>query len=287
MKIKPVIKGALALLIGAIVLKIFLPWWFVTLIIGGVICVVIYKWVIIRTGVNPVWAKRFATAAFVVFLISLSMAFVEQKWPWVAKALDSRQLAASLGLADWLDPKRPVDLEMKLKTLQEALMKAEEQKYIKKIDRIINERVAKGQELTSEDQKIIKDAEEKLKELSKKAPEAKKPKSSAIEKQPQNSEAQPMPTQKSTPTAPMVASPYSEIQESRPYKILIRPDRLSEPFKLRRGGRVCFNSEMRHRDIEVYDAVTEKYLCQLSAITADKLLRGVKFKGPEGILNVN
>jgi len=167
MKLTP-IKGVFALLVGAIVLKIFFPWWFVTLIIGGATCFAVYKWVTIKTGVSPVWAKRFAGLAIVIFLISLFVTFFETKWPWVAKALDSRQLVISLGIADWLKSKEPLSLRMKMEKLREELMKAEEQKYIKKIEPI-EAKIAAGQELTEADQKIIKEAEDKLRELQKKA----------------------------------------------------------------------------------------------------------------------
>lgn len=99
------------------------------------------------------------------------MAFVEQKWPWIAQALDGRQLVISLGVADWLNPKHPVDLEMKLRKLREALLKAEERKHIKKLD-LIDEKLARGEELTPKDLELIKEAESKLKELAGKKQDA-------------------------------------------------------------------------------------------------------------------
>jgi len=169
MKLTP-IKGIFALLVGAIILKIFFPWWFVTLIIGGTTCFALYKWVIAKTGVSPGWAKTLAGAAIFVFCISLLLTYIETKWPWIAKSFDSRQLVTSLGIADWLNPKYPVDLSMKLGKFKELMVKAEEQKYIKKIE-AIEAKIAEGKDLSPEDEKVVKEAEEKLKELDKKMSE--------------------------------------------------------------------------------------------------------------------
>lgn len=90
------------------------------------------------------------------------------------------------------------------------------------------------------------------------------------------------------PPAPRYVPPterYPRLIETEPWEIEIRPDRLSKPYQRLEGGGVCFDTgALKARDIGVYDAISENYLGRFSEVKFQWLKKGVKFKGPCGVI---
>lgn len=166
MKARDIIIGLIAILLGVIVFKIFLPWWLIAVVMGLVTVFAVYGWVTKATGLEAVWAKRIFAIAIVIFLISLAISLIDQKWQWLGRAMESRQLYSSFMATDRVDPKYPETLAMTLYQTERMRIETEEQKYKKALE-AIQEKLAAGKELSQNDKLWIEAAKKKLPELDK------------------------------------------------------------------------------------------------------------------------
>ncbi len=163
---KNIIVGLIAILLGTIVLKIFFPWWLIAIVMGLVAAFAVYNWVTKATGLSPAWAKRIVTIAIVIFLISLTISLIDQKWPWLGATMESRQIYSSFQTTDRVDPKYPNTLAMSIYQTEKMRVENEELKYKKALE-AIQEKLAAGKELSQNDKDWIEKAKEKLPKLDK------------------------------------------------------------------------------------------------------------------------
>jgi len=172
MKIKSILNVFVFLTV-ALLSRIFFPWWGITLLFGVVACIAVLNWFVREVGVKPFWAKTVMVCVVSVFVISGITTFVENRTPWVAKAFANYQTYMSLKLADLLNLQFPSELAMELNKTEEAMFKAEQFEFGKKLREIRINKIEKGIKLTDEDRKVLQEAKNKRDELAKEMPKSK------------------------------------------------------------------------------------------------------------------
>ena len=165
---KEILFGLLAVLVGTIIFKIFLPWWLIAVVMGLVILLTVHGWVIKVLGLDPIWGKRIALLALVVLLISIIVPQIDRKSPWLGKATESRGIYSSFKVTDWVDPKYPETLAMALYRLKTKLIEMEEIEQAKKMDKIYK-KIEAGKKPDQSDRQAIETAEKRFSELDKKS----------------------------------------------------------------------------------------------------------------------
>ncbi len=107
--------GMLGILFAAIFLNIFLPAWFVKIVIGLIAAFFIIGWTTEKVNLDTLWARRIRTLGIAIFLVFISKPHVEGMTPgWIKSALAHRATHTSLVVADKIDSKRAIDLDMAL-----------------------------------------------------------------------------------------------------------------------------------------------------------------------------
>lgn len=163
---KSLLITILSIAVGALLLRIFIPWWVISLLMGIIAVLAIYSWTAANTPIPEPWAKKVLLIAAIFFAISLTMSFVSQKWPWVDKAFDDRQLYSSFAAADLIDPKYPDLLAQNVYQTERMKIRAEESQ-LNALLAVTQRKLADGIPLTATDEAVVKRAKERLTALDK------------------------------------------------------------------------------------------------------------------------
>lgn len=160
---KGVIIGPISLIIGIIILKIFLPSWFVVLIMGTVTVGAVYYWVVRKTKTNEKLARKIAIVAIALFVLSTFLSLTEKKWPWLGEAINRLQIYASFWVTDRIDPGYDASGALELWKTKELQVKADIERQ-NKILRSLQKKIANGQELTQAENETVEKCGRKIEE---------------------------------------------------------------------------------------------------------------------------
>lgn len=156
----------LVIIVGTLLLRVFVPWWGISLLMGTVSVLAIYAWVTENTPIPEKWAKRILLIVATIFAISLILSFVSQKWPWLDEAFDERQFYSSLVATDLVDPKYPDLLARSVYQTERMKIRAEENQ-LNGLLAVTQRKLADGIPLTVTDEAVVKRAKERLVALDK------------------------------------------------------------------------------------------------------------------------
>ena len=156
----------LAIIVGTLLLRVFIPWWAISLLMGTIAVLAIYAWTTTNTSIPAPWTKKILLIVTVIFAISLTMSFVGQKWPWIDKAFDDRQFYSSLVVTDLVDPKCADALARSIYQTERMRIRVEE-KQLQALLSVTQQKLTDGIPLTITDEAIVKQAKERLVALDK------------------------------------------------------------------------------------------------------------------------